>query len=109
MWMNEGEIEQMLEFTRYEAPEFAPYARYLSDWMDVVNDNSDGWAYWKAGSGAAGKLMDALQALRDSQRYGGAAPDEAVFKRSLAPIKSCATKHGLTAPTLDDVQHNLGI
>ncbi|WP_327210954.1 hypothetical protein [Rhizobium leguminosarum] len=65
MWMNEGEIEQMLEFTRYEAPEFAPYARYLSDWMDVVNDNSDGWAYWKAGSGAAGKLMDALQALRD--------------------------------------------
>jgi hypothetical protein len=24
MWMNEGEIEQMLEFTKYEAPEFAP-------------------------------------------------------------------------------------
>jgi hypothetical protein len=72
--------------------------------MDVVNDNSDGWAYWKAGSGAAGKLMDALQALRDSQRYGGAAP----FSRGRWPRSSPALR-SMTAPTLDDVQHNLGI
>jgi hypothetical protein len=109
MWMNEGDIEQMLDFTRYDAPEFAPYAQYLSDWKDVVNAGSDGWAYWKAGSGAAGKLMDALQALQNSHRYGDEAPDEDVFRKSLSPIRSCATKHRLQAPEFVPAQLGMKI
>jgi hypothetical protein len=109
MWMNEGDIEQMLDFTRYDAPEFAPYAQYLSDWKDVVNANSDGWPYWKGGSAAASKLMDALQKLMNSRRYGDEVPDEDVFKKALSPIKACATRQKWEAPTLQDVQHGMKI
>lgn len=42
MWMNEGEIDEMLDFVRDETPDFLRYAQYLSDWRDVVNQNFDG-------------------------------------------------------------------
>lgn len=105
MWMNEGEIDQMVEFTKYDAPEFAPYAQYLSDWRDIVNENSDGWPYWSAGTGCAEKLMGALQALKNSYRHGEDAPDDSLFRRALTPIKSLATRKNLPAPTLESVQH----
>jgi hypothetical protein len=107
MWMNEGEIDEMVEFTSLEAPEFAPYARYLSDWRDTVNSVSDGWHSWRAGAGCAEKLMEALQSLRNSHRYGDESPAEAAFKRALTPIKSFASKKNLTAPTLEPVQFDM--
>lgn len=104
MWMNEGEIDQMVEFTKYDAQEYAPYAQYLSDWRDIVNENSDGWPYWKIGAGAATKLMEALQALQDSHRFRGEAPDDAQFRKALTPIKSFATRRGLPSPELQPAQ-----
>jgi antirestriction protein ArdC len=41
-------------------PELVPYARYLLAWMRIVNENSDGWAYWRAGAAAGIKLADLL-------------------------------------------------
>jgi hypothetical protein len=49
-WMNEYEIDRAVAQMEEHAPELAPYAKFLSDWKDTVNNNSDGWAYWQGGS-----------------------------------------------------------
>ena len=100
MWMNEHDIDDMVDLTAQHAPQFERYARYLADWKDVVNSNSDGWPYWKAGSACAAKLSAALQDVRDSLRNGTPMPSEAVFKKALSPIKAAATRHGLEVPEL---------
>lgn len=103
MWMNEGEIDYAVEVIGERTPEYSRYAKYLRDWKDVVNDNSDGWPYWKAGGKAAERLMDCVLRVQRIALHGGAElPTEKEFRASLTPIKSLATKHGLTAPTLED-------
>lgn len=103
MWMNEHEIERALELVEERLPDVAPYARFLLDWKDVVNANSDGWPYWKPASRAAHRLMegvsDAVDSLRDSRKSPPSADD---LRRALTPIRSFATKHGLPAPTLGE-------
>jgi hypothetical protein len=103
-WMNEYEVDRAKATIDERAPEIAPYAQYLRDWVDVVNSNSDGWPYWKAGSRCAGKLQEllerAVKAIRDGRDED--MPSEAELRRSLAPIKSLATKKGLRAPELQE-------
>lgn len=102
MRMNEHDIDHALDVLRERAPEAAPFAKYLSDWKDTINSNSDGWAYWKAGRGAADKLSVLVeQAMFVARGRGGPMPTADQFKRSLSPIKAAATRHGLTAPTLE--------
>lgn len=104
MWMNESEIDETLELVAARAPEYLPYAKYLSDWRRIVNGNSDGWPYWKAGTRCASNLMELLKALVASIRdRDDSAPPIKAFDRSLTPIKACATRHKLPAPSLDEV------
>lgn len=102
MWMNESEIDHALEIARAETPHLAPYVQYLSDWRDTVNQNSDGWAYWKAGAKCADKLSDLANGIRMSLMHRGNMPTEAEFRKALTPIKATATRHGLPAPTLQE-------
>jgi hypothetical protein len=103
LFMNEGEIDQSVEVISERAPEFARFAKYLSDWRDVVNSSSDGWPYWKAGARSAERLMGLLNKVMDVLRgRGGEMPTEQEFRKSLAPIKALATKHKLKAPELED-------
>lgn len=101
MWLNEHEIDDAYDTLSAHAPEAAPYARYLRDWKDVVNSNSDGWAYWKSGSRPADGLGTLVKQAVDSLRGRGAMPSETDFKKSLSPIKAAATRFKLEAPTLD--------
>lgn len=101
MWMNEGEIDRAIDLLGSHAPDYLPYAVFLGEWRDIVNQNSDGWPYWKAGSRAAGKLMELLdQAVQATFRSGVDYPDLEAFPKSLTPIKAAATKHGLQRPEL---------
>jgi hypothetical protein len=101
MWMNESEIDEALHIVQRHAPEFAPYVKYLSDWRDTINQNSDGWAYWKAGIRCASNLMDLVERLMSALRERGkTAPTAKEFDRALTPIKSCATRHKLPVPVL---------
>lgn len=108
MWMNEPEIDETVEMTAQAAPQFSKYAKYLSDWRDVVNANSDGWAHWKGGTRPAETLMALLQSVKDKIRGRGnfrtdeaPMPTDAQFKKALSAIRAAATKHKLTAPTLE--------
>lgn len=104
MWMNEYEIDHAAEMIDNRAPEFSKYAKYLSDWRTVVNENSDGWPYWKVGGRAAEGLMGLVQRVTNViAGRGGEMPTEAEFRKAISKIKSAATKHGLNAPVLDDV------
>lgn len=104
MWMNEHEIDQALEIVGQHAPEFLKYVKYLSDWRDTINQNSDGWPYWSAGTRPAGKLQDLVAQLMNSIRGRGVAPSTKDLDRSLTPIKSFATRQKLPAPVLGKVE-----
>ena len=43
---NEHEIQNLAERVALKAPHAVPYARFLLDWVAIVNGNSDGWPYW---------------------------------------------------------------
>ena len=103
MFMNEYDIERCVEVLSTRAPGIAPYARYLADWRDVVNANSDGWPYWRAGTRCADRLMGHLQSAMDTIREGRAddLPNISDLDKSLRPIKAMATRHNLTAPVLN--------
>lgn len=101
MWMNDSEIDEALDVTRDRAPEYLPYVKYLSDWRDIINQNSDGWPYWKAGYHCASRLMELTSQLMDGFRDRGTPrPKVKEFDRALTPIKSCATRHKLPVPVL---------
>lgn len=101
MHWNEYDIDEAYDVISRRAPEIEPYARYLRDWKDVVNSNSDGWAHWRAGSRAADKLCRLMSLVIDTLRHGGTdMPSTKELNSSLTPIKSLATKRDLEAPTL---------
>jgi hypothetical protein len=103
MWMNEPEIDNAVEVIRGRAPQFYKYAKYLSDWRHVVNENSDGWHIWRPGTKCADTLS-ALVTAAMSVALGRSKdmPTDAEFKKALAPIRATATRHRLTAPILAD-------
>nr|WP_250807071.1 hypothetical protein [Neorhizobium tomejilense] len=100
MWMNTWDIDEMVEIAESDFPEILPFARYLADWRDTVNRNSDGWSSWRAGSSCASKLMELLQQAKDTRRTGGELPPRELFIRALTPIKTLATKRNLPHPEL---------
>lgn len=101
MWMNESEIDEALEIIGKYAPRFLPYVKYLSDWRDIINQNSDGWPYWTAGTRPASRLQELISAIMSKIRGRGAAePSIRELDRALTPIKSFATRKKLPAPVL---------
>ncbi len=102
MIMNEYDVDEILDITRQRFPQFEPYAQFLYDWKETINNNSDGWAYWKAGRGAADKLSGLLNQVKMSMFGRGELPTEEQLRKSLSPIRAAATRHGLPAPELQD-------
>lgn len=97
----EYEIDNAHELISSELPEYAGYSQFLSDWRDVVNENSDGWGHWKAGSKAADKLGALVKQTADSIRVLEIDPPSLDdLKKALKPIRAAATRHDLTVPEL---------
>lgn len=101
-FMNEHEIDHALDVLTHEAPEYAPYAKFLSDWRDTVNANSDGWAYWKTGRKCADRLCKLVGQASEAAQGRGAYPREADLRKALAPIRAAATRIRLPAPQLQE-------
>jgi hypothetical protein len=102
-WMNEYEIDEAIEILSRRKPEIAPYARFLGAWRDTVNQNSDGWAHWRAGSKCADRLSSLVKAAVEVARgFKGndEMPRETLFRSALTPIKQMATKRGFAQPEL---------
>jgi hypothetical protein len=100
MWMNRDDIDNMVLVGEVDLPEILPFARFLADWRDTVDDNSDGWSTWRAGSKCADRLMSLLQEANKSRRNRGNLPPRELFVKALTPIRSFASKRGLPRPEL---------
>jgi hypothetical protein len=98
--MNEDEIERALDIINQRAPAIAPYAKFLADWRDTVNANSDGWSSWHAGRRAADRLSALVTQTLNWLRGQGEAPTPSELKSALEPIRATATRHKLSAPSL---------
>lgn len=89
LFMNESEIDDAVRKYR-DHPVLGKATQLLSKFRDLINSNSDGWPYWKAGSAAARQLMTMI-----------GSPDtatEAQLKKAMVPIKSLCTRHKLKFP-----------
>lgn len=93
MWMNRGEVEDAYwRFTQLtHHPVLGKAARFLKEFMEEVDNCSDGWPYWRLPSNAAGKLMDMLCP------YSKVEATEANLKKAMAPIKAFYTRRGYKA------------
>jgi hypothetical protein len=60
MWMNQYEIDAAAH-AFHECPNVRKGVALLKALAESVNQQSDGWAYWRAPSKAAEKLMQLLQ------------------------------------------------
>ena len=96
-FMNTWDIEDaMLRFADH--PILGPAARTLHNLEDVVNRNSDGWAYWAAPVRAADKLMTLIEGDGSWDARHGVRDDatEAQLRKAYTPIRAFLTRHRLT-------------
>ena len=101
-FMNEGEVQEYASrFAKH--PTLGPATKFLKDFMEMVDQNSDGWAYWSPAPTAADRLMTLIEKYSP---YGHNQPAEpptmAEVRKTLAPIKSLCTRRKLPCPTLDE-------
>lgn len=85
-WMNEWDIDEAVDKYRNH-PVLGKATKFLAKFRDVVNSNSDGWAYWKAASAAAKQLCNMIE-------HPETATEEAL-KKAIIPIKSLCTRKKL--------------
>ena len=93
--MNEYNIDDAVY--RYKGhPVLGPATRSLRNLKDLVNRNSDGWAYWPKPSRAAKQLMNLIEGdPRD--RYGDREDVTAAqVRKAYVPIKSFLTRNNLS-------------
>lgn len=87
LFMNRWEIDESVERYRNH-PVLSRATRFLAEFRDETDANSDGWCYWPLPVRAAARLMTLIQS-------GDAT--ESQFKSALGPIKSFYTRSGNAA------------
>ena len=100
MFMNEYEIDHAATVLQGET---GRYARYLRDYKDTINANSDGWPYWSAGWKAAvklGGLVSTAMDVSNGRKPDSAMPSAEALAAACRPIKSLCTRRKLPQCTL---------
>jgi hypothetical protein len=92
MFMNEYDITRAIAERRTGIAGKA--ANYLNNYLRIVNSNSDGWGYWRAGTRAATSLCSFVESKSD---------DEAAYSKAIRPIKSLCTRRNLPHPNEDGI------
>jgi len=90
MWMNQREIE-LANQQSHACPNVRKGVRFLYRFMESVNSQSDGWAYWKAAGTSAEKLMDLLKTAGNLSygTHGTITADQ--LKAAITPIRRMVT------------------
>lgn len=90
MWMNQAEIEWAAKCT-HECPNVRKGLHLLLRLMEAVNDQSDGWPYWRAPAKASQKLMDLLQTAGNLNHGTHGTISAADLRKAITPIRSMVT------------------
>lgn len=92
MWMNQADIMDLHQnLNSHSCPNVRKGVRLLYRLMEAVNDQSDGWPYWKAPSQAAEKLMELLRGCGNIWYPLHGSITEAQLKEAITPIKRMVT------------------
>ncbi len=95
LFLNTWEIDDMV--TRYrDLPVLGRGAQVLAALRDLVDANSDGWAYWAKPVTAAAKLQTMLK--EGNRTFDATLP---ALKLTLRPIKSFCTRNAKYFPPDD--------
>lgn len=91
MWMNQSEIEWAAN-QHHDCPNVRKGVRLLLRLMQAVNQQSDGWPYFKAPAQAAEKLMALLQTAGNLNcgTHGTIAAVD--LRKAVTPIRSMVTR-----------------
>jgi hypothetical protein len=90
MWMNQSEIEWAAQQT-HKCPNVTKGVKLLLRLMQAVNEQSDGWPYWRAPAKAAEKLMTLLQTAGNLQFGTHGTITDADFRKAITPIRTMVT------------------
>lgn len=102
LFMNEMDIEQAVQW-HGSHPVIGRALLVLIKFVDTINQNSDGWSYWKLPKKAADKLMTLIQEhdrLVREHREPTATMEQ--LKKALSPIKAFCTRHKLPYPEIEN-------
>lgn len=91
MWMNQPEIEWAAQ-RHHDCPNVRKGVHLLLRLMQAVNEQSDGWPYWKAPSQAADKLMELLHTAGNLDHGTHGTISAADLRKAITPIKAMVTR-----------------
>ena len=87
--MNTYDIDEAVKLLR-DDPLLGPAARYLAEFRDLINENSDGWAYWSYGTKCADelcKLISAAVTAKYGHTWGYVRPTAADVRKAMMRIQ----------------------
>ena len=102
LFMNEGDVDDAVERYRNRGI-MGDATSLLRKFVDVINENSDGWPYWKQGPQAAKRLIELIQSVDPRGKdWDWSEPEltTADLKKAMRPIMSFCTRHNFTCPTM---------
>lgn len=91
MNMNYNDIEAMAR-NRHDCPNVRKGVHLLKRLVQAVDDQSDGWAYWRAPAQSAEKLMTLLRTAGNIWYDTHGTISEADLKSAVKPIKAMVTR-----------------
>lgn len=89
--MNQSEIEWAAQQS-HKCPNVRKGIDLLLRLMQAVNEQSDGWAYWRAPSKACQKLMDLLKTAGNLQHGTSGTISDADLRKAITPIRTMVTR-----------------
>ena len=98
--LNEYEIEELAEKQIFGAT-------ILKRFVDMINSNSDGWAFWRMGANAATQLQTLVkyesEALKDRCPILQRSEMEKRITKALSPMKSLCTRRNLPTDWIEGI------
>lgn len=98
LFMNDYDVSMARQMHQGK-PVIGEAVELLSRFIDLIDANSDGWAYWPKGPRAAKKLMELIQS-QDVRGRSTACPTITAedLKKAVRPMKAFCTRQGFTYP-----------
>lgn len=90
MWMNQNEIEWAYQ-QQHACPNVRKGIRLLYRLMKAINEQSDGWAYWQAGSKSTEKLTELLNTAGNLNYPTHDTITAEALKKVVTPIRRMVT------------------
>lgn len=91
MWMNQYDIEGAAQ-RHHDCPNVRKGIHLLLRLMQAVNEQSDGWPYWRAPAKAAEKLTELLQTAGNLNHGTHGTISAVDLRKAIAPIRTMVTR-----------------